>query len=171
VRVTATPTRPPFPPSDGVQVAVIYFAIVVGLFASMLPFSVVIAVEDGDWAALPGLASLSIAVAFVGLLARALARRRAWARIPSIVVTALMTVVAALGAIYALWNSDDHGSTYVLMGAVMWCAFGVVVLVKFVRTAGPEAFRPCASGWMNDPSHEARLRYWDGERWTVHVAP
>ncbi|MDQ3609534.1 MAG: DUF2510 domain-containing protein, partial [Actinomycetota bacterium] len=48
--------------------------------------------------------------------------------------------------------------------------------------APPTVARPPAAGeppppgdrtaaWLDDPRGEARLRYWDGTRWTTHTAP
>jgi len=38
------------------------------------------------------------------------------------------------------------------------------------QPAPPQAPMLPPAGWYSDPSRTARLRYWDGGRWTEHVS-
>ncbi len=57
-------------------------------------------------------------------------------------------------------------------GVVLGLAGFVLLVIGLVRgrkrpvVAGP----PPAAGWFPDPSRQARLRWWDGQRWTDHTS-
>ena len=57
-------------------------------------------------------------------------------------------------------------------GVVIGLAGFVLLVIGLVRGRKPPAASgPLpAGGWFPDPSRQARLRWWDGQRWTDHTS-
>jgi hypothetical protein len=64
------------------------------------------------------------------------------------------------------WTSVIGGVGSAIVG-------GVILLVVKMTGAGEATTKPAAAlpppGWHADPEGRARLRYWDGMRWTEHT--
>ena len=57
-------------------------------------------------------------------------------------------------------------------GVVLGLTGFVLLVIGLVRGRKPRAAAAPlpAGGWFPDPSRQARLRWWDGQRWTDHTS-
>jgi uncharacterized RDD family membrane protein YckC len=86
-----------------------------------------------------------------------------------------------LDYLWALWDDDRQTlhdkavATYVVSTAQVGQAVEVPratpTLARSPAAGEPPPPDDRTARWLADPRGEARLRYWDGTRWTVHTAP
>ena len=85
--------------------------------------------------------------------------------------------------IWAVAQADETDAPwpgFVLLGGLGVIGMGIYVFTRWpvpegaedpkeLRTAGPSG--PTAAGWYPDPERAATQRYWDGSKWSDHIAP
>jgi hypothetical protein len=116
------------------------------------------------------IAVLAPAACVFGVTAWGLRRRRRWAWWA--IAIELAAAIGLLGlSVGMLAQSHDQTDSNAMAGmSAIVCGLGLLVLL-IVAMLPPtrREFRPPVAGWYPDPGGR-RLRWWDGHRWTDHVA-
>jgi hypothetical protein len=63
------------------------------------------------------------------------------------------------------------GAAYAIMGAGVWACLLLGLAAALLAPSSRRTYRAVRAGWYADPSHRARLRWWDGHAWSDTVGP